>query len=398
MVNVAKIYAETKQETNADVECQEQQKPHDASQDFCSLGDFKSQRSHRLSDYDEIGISDVIDKAIWVQLGERTKNNIRNFVAAKNRPNTIDSELWAELDSEDKAIIIQKNYGRTAELERPEEINSDTWDRLNNNTRKAIIGRLYILRPPGFDAVLWENISDLAKKCITDDLCETKHLDVSEKLDMFKRQSLGFINGKIDNFINNETSSAARWWLLRMTVNSRVLTFFFSEVHVIEDPDAGIGAMVLVCALILTIPFSAFSFINDSFLSALKSAIEACPNQKSHSGESFDFIHHRMNISLTACMYFSMMGLIISSVYYVFKPLPGKEIDRWCRCQGRVLIMSLFCVTGAAIAALMTLGLYLIEYSLVRLDESCTYSVDALYFPGIAGLAVSFFIALACMW
>ena len=398
MVKESRIFAEAKQGTDMDIEGQALYDLTTISQRANSVEDEKSQKSHKFSDFNEVGISDVIDKAIWLQLGERTKNNIRKFVEAKNRPCTIDSDLWAELDSEDKAIIIQKNNGQKNELERPEEINGSTWERLNDTTRKAIVDRLYILRPPGFDSTLWDGMSDMTKKCIADDLFDTLEVAESKKKEIYRRQSLGFINGRIDNYVNNEASSTARWWLLRMTVRSRVVTFFFSGVHVIEDPDAGIGAMVLVCALILTIPFGVLSFINDTYLTNLKAAIEGCSHMTSQSGESFHLVRNRINISLSACMYFSMMGLIISSVYYVFKPLPGKEIDRWCRLQGRILIMSLFLVTGAATSALMTLGLYLLEYSLTLFSDTCTYSVGPLYYPGIAGLASSFALAVACMW
>ena len=94
----------------------------------------------------------------------------------------------------------------------------------------------------------------------------------------------------------------------------------------------------------------------------------------------------------------SLMGLIISSVYYVFKPLPGKKIDHWCRLQGRALILSLFLVTAAAISSLMALGLYLLEYSSLESIDICFFHANPSYETGITGIVLSFILALACMW
>ena len=353
---------------------------------------------HQHTDYDTYGISDVIDRATWVMLDEQTRNNIRVYATAKNRPSSIDKNLWDELSSNDRAHVIEKKNIMKSEIERPEEICASTWSKLNINTKSAIVDKLHNLRPPGFDSTLWKSLSDLTRKSITDDLYGHDANIDSEKNPKLSHQIFRFINKRIDNCFRQDLSSTYRWWLLRLTTHSRVVTFFFSGVHVIEDPDAGIGAMVLVCALILTIPFGTFSYVNPQFLSNLSTALLACPDEKSYSGESYGQIHDRMTASLSACMYFSLMGLIISSVYYVFKPLPGKGIDRWCRLQGRILMLSLFIVTAAAISSLMSLGLYLLEYSSQESIDICTFHANPSYETGIAGIVLSFVIALACMW
>ena len=294
-------------------------------------------------------------------------------------------------------LLPQKNILKL-EIERPEEVCFNTWSKLNMNTQSAIIDKLHNIRPSGFDSTLWDSLNDLTKKSITDDLHGYKTKNESEKDLKFQNQLFGSFNRIIDDFLHKGLSPRSRWWILRVTSRSRVLTFFFSGVHVIEDPDSGIGAMVLVCALILTIPFSTFSYINAGWLLSLQTAVESCSNKKSYSGESYGQIHDRMISSLSACMYFSLMGLIISSVYYVFKPLPGKEIDHWCRLQGRALILSLFLVTAAAISSLLSLGLYLLEYSSLESIDICFFHANPSYETGITGIVLSFLLALACMW
>ena len=360
--------------------------------------DQQARHSHKHTNYDHHGISNVIDRATWISLDQQTKNNIRDYVDAKNPPNSVDKHLWAELSPDDKAHVIEKKSTQKSTLERPEEICDNTWSKLNINTKIAIIDKLHNLRPPGFDSTLWMSLSDLTKKSITDDLYGHTVKSQSEKTLKLQSHFFGCITSKIDTYLYNHLSTTHRWWLLRVTSRSRVLTFFFSGIHVIEDPDSGIGAMVLVCALILTIPFSTFSYLNAEWLSSLETAVNSCSNQRSYSGESYGQIHDRMISSLSACMYFSLMGLIISSVYYVFKPLPGKEIDHWCRLQGRVLMLSLFMVTAAAISSLMSLGLYLLEYSSLQPIDICSFHANPSFETGIIGIVLSFVIAVACMW
>ena len=357
------------------------------------------------TDYEKYGISDVIDLAIWEALDGPTQGNIRAYVLHKARPEGIDSDLWAELSPEDKSKILRCKIIKM-EIEQPDEIDPATWVKLNISTQSAIISKMFNMRPPGFDVNLWDGLNDLTKRHITDDLrnhkCNTKSMREVEY-----KTACRFLPWHLYEFITREVTkrwkaaekkNSYRWWMQRLTLNSRVLTFFFSGVHVIEDPDSGIGAMVLVCALILTIPFGVFSFINDSWFTSLRNALSNCSSGLSYSHQTYGVIHSSITKSLSACVYFSMMGLIISSVYYVFKPLPGKEMDRWCRSQGRVLIACLFSCTACSVAGLMALGLYLLEYSAIQFADVCTYDVNKLYVPGIIGLVVSFGVSIMCMW
>ena len=221
---------------------------------------------HKHGDYDISGLSDVIDRATWIVLDESTKRNIRDSVTAKNRPSNIDENLWSALSSYDKAHRIERKNIQKSEIERPEQVCANILSKLNINIQSAIVDKLHNIRPSGFDSTLWESLNDLTKKSITDDLHGHKTKNEIEKGLKFKGQLFGSFNRIIDDYLYNRLSPKSRWWILRLISRPRVLTFFFGGFHVIEDPDSGIGAMVLVCALILTIPFSTFSYINAGLL------------------------------------------------------------------------------------------------------------------------------------
>lgn len=363
-----------------------------------------------LTSFDTDGCCDVIDREIWNHLTERTQSNIKQIVKKKIRPDGIDIDLWAELSSEDKDDIIENAGKHGTELDQPEEIDITTWKKLTPSTRNAIMDKMYTLRPKGFDPSLWDSLNDVTKQHITNDIRLYARRSVAEIKEEYLSSSKGWISGwvswRLYRWMTREPfsreklpqKSFVRWWIQRLTINSRVLTFFLSDTHVIEDPDAGIGAMVLVCALILTIPFSLFSFLNESYFSGLQTNIGSCVGMVSHSNETYGTVHARITTSLSVCMFFSMMGLIISSVYFVFKPLPGKEMARWCRSQGRVLIASLFLVTSLSIAGLMALGVYFLKYVTVLDNDVCVKSQASYFVPGIAGLVIAFFMSLVCMW
>ena len=359
-----------------------------------------------LTSYERDGCSDVIDREIWNHINELTQSNIKIIVKKKIRPDGIDSDLWTELSPADKDDIIRNACRSGAELDQPEEIDIATWKKLTPSTRSAIMDKMYTLRPKGFDSCLWDSLNDVTKQHITNDIRSYSRRSIPEKKAEYISNSRGWISWGLYRWVTREPysreklsqKSFMRWWIQRLTINSRVLTFFFSDAHVIEDPDAGIGAMVFVCALILTIPFSLFTFLTGQFFVNLQTNIDACDGSVSFFNESYATVHARMTTSLSVCIFFSMMGLIVSSIYFVFKPLPGKEMDRWCRSQGRVLIASLFLVTSLSIAGLMALGIYFFKYVTVLDHDVCVDGSKTFFLPGIAGLVIAFVVALMCMW
>jgi hypothetical protein len=371
------------------------------------LNKAEIEETHKdLTSFETDGCRDVIDREIWNHISEQTQTNIKEVIKKKIRPDGIDIDLWAELSLVDKDDIIQNAHKCGNEFDQPEEIDITTWKKLTPSTRNAIMDKMYTLRPKGFDPSLWDSLNDVTKQHITNDIRSYGRRSISEKKAEYVANTNGWISWGLYRWMTREPYSRerlpqkrfVRWWIQRLTINSRVLTFFFSDAHVIEDPDSGIGAMVLVCALILTIPFSMFSFLNGQYFLNLQTNIDACDGMVSFSNETYGSVHGSITTSLSVCMFFSMMGLIISSIYFVFKPLPGKEMARWCRSQGRWLIASLFFVTSLSIAGLMALGVYFLKYVTVLDHDVCVDSSKPIFVPGIAGLVVAFVVALACMW
>lgn len=355
--------------------------------------------------YKKFAISDVVDQDIWEALNDSTRNNIATVVLAKLKPDGIESSLWTELSNFDKLHIINSKLTSQTQCGRPDEVSSKTWSKFSTRTKIEVHGKLYCLRPPGFDFHLWKGLGEQTQQHVLSDLNRHGSRSHVEMRMEYKKSSYCCLPWQIYHWITREPpgdnllakQSNIRWWLQRVTIKSRILTFFAMQSHIIEDPDTGIGAMVLVCALILTIPFGAFSYLNDNYLTSLQDSLTKCVDGRSFSGQNFDSIKNLITKSLSACIFCSIMGLILSSVYYVFKPLPGKDLELWCRNQGRILIASLFVVTALDIAGLMALGYCLLGYSSIQFADICTYDGSQIFKSGVYGVVVSFVVAVGCM-
>jgi hypothetical protein len=104
----------------------------------------------------------------------------------------------------------------------------------------------------------------------------------------------------------------------RITYKSRVVNFFVVGNHyIIEEPDGGMSAMALVCALILTIPFGIFSFLNNDFFKSIREAIEVYMYIYVYSLPSFLFID---NHPIYLCIYIYVCMYVYMHVYkYIHK-------------------------------------------------------------------------------
>lgn len=196
----------------------------------------------------------------------------------------------------------------------------------------------------------------------------------------------------------NSNTWYARWWLQRVTVKSRVLHFFSTSI---EDPDSAVSAMALVCALVLTIPFTVYAMITDSYLTTLKRTIEACPGGMDLQ---YNLTYHQIYCRLIGypalTMYSSITGLCVSSTYFVFKPTKGREVDRWCRNQGRLLLCILAVACVVSVAALVITASTILTYFSIELSNICTPrgNTDWLYFNGNGAIGIGFVLAIIAMW
>ena len=97
--------------------------------------------------------------------------------------------------------------------------------------------------------------------------------------------------------------------------------------------------MVLVCALVLTVPFGFFQYFNEGFFDLLKSNIDAC--RASYSEEDFNFDYNRETTdtlnNVITCIMSSLCALIMAVLYYLFKPDPF-EMEVFMRRNGNILL------------------------------------------------------------
>lgn len=59
-------------------------------------------------------------------------------------------------------------------------------------------------------------------------------------------------------------------------------------------------------------------------------------------------------------------------IYFLFKPLPGKDMDKWQRSQGRALLMLMYLVTLLASVGVIGLSSLLLNFA-GQNSELCNY-------------------------
>jgi hypothetical protein len=233
---------------------------------------FLDQNNSSKNDYENycknnLEISEVIDFEIWEALDGETRNKVK---AVKLRPQGIEKDFWDILEESVKSNIIDSLKRKKVidvKLERPEEVDPQIWKDVYLATQKKIVGQLYAIRPQGFDPELWESMNER----------DRQHIRHDQKM-INDESPVWLPDWFIEEVVptkNRSKRSYLKWWLQRITYKSRVVNFFVvGNNYIIEEPDAGISAMALVCALILTIPFSIFGSLNDNFFASVREAIE----------------------------------------------------------------------------------------------------------------------------
>jgi hypothetical protein len=208
------------------------------TQNISSIDDYENYRINNVE------ISEVIDLEVWNSLDGETRNKVEANALSNLRPQGIEKYYWDILEGSVKANIIdslKRNNVIDVKLGSPEKI----------------VGQSYATRPRGFDPELGESMKSI------------RHVQKSPVC-----LPAWFVEEVVPT--NNRSKRwYLKWWLQRITYKSRVVNFFIpGNHHVIEEPDGGMSAMALVCALILTIPFGVFSHLNDEFFSSVREAIE----------------------------------------------------------------------------------------------------------------------------
>ena len=97
--------------------------------------------------------------------------------------------------------------------------------------------------------------------------------------------------------------------------------------------------MVLVCALVLTVPFGFFQYFNEGFFEFLKIDIDACRANYSEKDFNVDYDLETAGIlnNVITCIMSSLCALIMAVLYYLFKPDPF-EMEVFMRRNGNFLL------------------------------------------------------------
>lgn len=147
--------------------------------------------------------------------------------------------------------------------------------------------------------------------------------------------------------------------------NSNVYKFFFDYTSDDVNFDAGVNSMALICALLLTIPFQLVSSVDDTFLGNLKAATLNC------SSVSFSTVYGNFQGVICVIITGSIIGLLLSTVYYLFKPANPMRVTNSHRVKERLLIMTLFLATVLSVVALLQLSFMLLNYMVILNDDIC---------------------------
>ena len=269
---------------------------------------------------------------------------------------------------------------------------------------------------PRFDEDLWSLLADKVKiRIISDDIRQhkNKHEPYLENLEThnaarknrFLRAAHNVWTKILTAFFTKpnyrEAFNLKYWWFQRLTKRLRVFKFFspFSD-HLIDEPESAISAMALICALILTVPFWIFGLFKDSYITDLKDSIDICPGHVNKFGESFHDAYRTLLLYPSVTMYTSLMGLIMSSIYFIFKPSKGRDLDKWCRKQGRLLMLILFVLCVIAVTTLCACAANLLKHYTILFVDHCSPDDFAtnLWVPGASACAAAFVVALIGMW
>jgi hypothetical protein len=180
---------------------------------------------------------------------------------------------------------------------------------------------------------------------------------------------------------------------------SGVLSFILdSDAVDFDHQDSAMNAMALICALLLTVPYGVIGSLNDSYFSTLEATFAACDNGRTWDKRTFSFEYQQHVQNLTCTVFSSMIGLIFSTIYYLFKPSKFARPPRYVIMKQKILVSLMCVVTTSAVVGIMDLTAVLLNYYTVQFADICTFNPQYLYATGIAFMAFALFVAVILMW
>jgi hypothetical protein len=236
-------------------------------------------------------------------------------------------------------------------------ITNELWCKLSKDTRKRIYSKIMMksmaegAMPSGINESVWVVLSD---------------------------------DEKIDVLINTHMVPAKQ--------RSPLWSFIFDIESINVDYDTSFSAISIVSALLLTIPFSAFSFYNDDFFEAIRGAIIYCEENQPHSvmaHKSLKDIVSGAQSYISAVFFSSLMGIIVSTIYFIFKPTDISALSRRSKLKIKGLALIGSTIIFINLFSVMVLGIQ----SIVHISTMYTYCGNITNVPLVLGVFFSFVVA-----
>ena len=257
--------------------------------------------------------------------------------------------------------------------------------------------------PTGFgDAELWKVIVQGAMAAKT-----------AEEL----RKHNDFCKNTHRRFLDAEEKFKARGHsVLPPMCKSRVFNFFLDFSDTDFNVDSAINAFALVNALILTIPFGVLMSLDHSWLKDFREAVAGCPQNSSvfrymqttvmpilSGNDLFTSVYTDLVGRLSGSVYFSMMGLILSTLYYIFSPSDKSVLTSNGSMRQRILIVVAFAFTVGSITYLLMswstlINIFMRDYDVPAICDAPSLVVSDTVTQGVVAVFTSLAIGLICMY
>lgn len=173
------------------------------------------------------------------------------------------------------------------------------------------------------------------------------------------------------NNYNNDYTTTTNAIIILAKYRSPIYVFFFDIYSTMSNYDSVFSTISIVSALFLTIPFATAGYFDSDFFESFQAQIESCPSN-SVWGKTYaksNKIIDVMNQSSTNVIFCSLMGIIISTVYFILKPPNLEAIPKWSKIKLKFLALLGSTVLLVNIIYIMFVGIFVSSYMMVPLSS-----------------------------
>jgi hypothetical protein len=246
-------------------------------------------------------------------------------------------------------------------LIKPNDLSEELWVELSEKEKKDFIQiNDYTFAPKGVAAEIWEKMDTPMKEVV---IKAQKRIDAKTKTTVYK---------------------------------SNVMKFFFDFESADLNLNDSVNALSLISALLLATPFSIITLYDGEFFENLDIQLETCANEEMGSLGDARF---RLLSSVSSTIYSSLVTLVFSGLYYLFRP-NGNQIPT--KLQNKKMRFLVFCTFGSTISAVvsaMTMyGNHLAFFSFQPSSDFCDNPANLYFGPGAAITLFSLFLAIYLLW